>query len=90
MNSYQQRKNAERLERQAPAVKAAAKMILEQQKSIEQYLYWSFDPEENPAYYSQNLLDYAHELVDLAHEFRAAVKANPPPQEEDEHGDDAA
>lgn len=92
MNQYREKMNAQRLEAQAPAVKAAAKMILAQQKSIEQYLYWALSPEEKDggAYYCQNLLDYAHELVDQAHEFRAAVKANAPPKEEDDEDGAAA
>ena len=41
-------------------------------------------------YYCQTLLDHAHMLIDQAHEFRAALKANPPPKEDEEDGEDAA
>ena len=91
MSSYQQSVNAERLARQAPSVKKIAKDIFDAVKMIETYLYWAIDPAEKDAgqYYCRNLLERAHELVDLAHEFRAALKANPPPKE-DEDGEDAA
>jgi hypothetical protein len=86
MNAYQQRVNAERLERQAEPVKKAAKEILAELKSIDLYLHWAMDPDEKDggAYYTQTLLDHAHELLDLAHAYRQALKANPSPKEEDE------
>ena len=91
MTTYQRNVNTQRLARQAPDVQGAAKAILEQLKSIEQYMLWSLDPSEKDggAYYCQNLLDHAHELVDQAHTFRAALKANPPPKET-ENDEDAA
>ena len=90
MNSYQQKVNAGRLANQAPAVQKIAKDIFDAVKMIETYLYWAIDPAEKDAgqYYCQNLLERAHELVDLAHEYRAELKANPPPKEEDD--EDAA
>ena len=92
MNSYQQRVNAERLARQAPAVQKIAKALLDELKNIETYLYWTFDPDEKDggAYYCQTLLDHAHMVVDQAHEYRAALKANPPPPEEEDGEVDAA
>ena len=82
---YRERRNAERLAAQHLDVQGAAKDILKQLKDVEQYLYWSMGPDEKDggAYYAQNLLDHAHELVDQAHAYRAALKANPPPKEED-------
>ena len=86
MNAYQQRVNAERLERQAQPVKQAAHDLREAMKSIEQYLYWALDPDEKDggAYYTQNIIDHAHSLIDYAHAYRQALKANPPPKEDDE------
>jgi hypothetical protein len=86
MNAYQQRVNAENLANQAEPVKLAAEDIKTALKTIEQYLYWSIDPEEKDggAYFAQNLLDHAHELVDRAHAYRAARVANPPPKEDDD------
>ena len=91
MNLYQQKVNAERLAAQAPAVQKVAKELLDELKNIEHYLYWAFDPDEKDggAYYCQSLLDHAHMLVDQAHEFRAAVKANPPPKETEDDEDAA-
>jgi hypothetical protein len=90
MNPYQQRVNAEWLARQAPEVKKLAKEILDELKNVETYLYWAFNPEEKDGggYYCQSVIDHAHMLVDQAHEFRAALRANPPPKEDD--GEDAA
>jgi hypothetical protein len=87
---YRERRNAERLAAQHLDVQAAAKDILKQLKDLEQYLYWSMSGEERDggAYYAQSLLDHAHDLVDQAHAYRAALKASPPPAEED--NDDAA
>ena len=87
MSQYQDRINKERLARQHPEVKKTAKLLLEELKSIEQYLYWAIDPEDDAgglAYNTGNLIDHAHALVDLGHEFRTALKANPPPKEDDE------
>ena len=86
MDSYKQRLNAERLANQAPAVQKIAKELLDELKNLETYLYWSFDPDDDDggAYYAQTLLDHAHMLIDQAHEFRAALKANPPPKEDDD------
>jgi hypothetical protein len=82
---YRERRNAERLAAQHAGVQAAAKDILKQLQDIQQYIYWSMSGEERDggAYYAQNLLDHAHELVDQAHAYRAALKANPPPLEDD-------
>ena len=92
MNPYQQKVNAERLARQAPAVQKTARAILDELSNVQTYLYWTLDPEEKDggAYYCQTLLDHAHMLVDQAHEYRAALKANPPKEEEEENGDAAA
>ena len=85
MNAYQHRTSAERLVAQHPDVKGAAKAILESLKNLERYLYWSIDPDEKDggAYYCNNLLDQAHLLVDEAHAYRAALKANPPPKDDE-------
>ena len=90
MNQYREKMNAQRLADQAKPVQAAAKDILEQLKSIDQYLYWTLGPDEKDggAYYAQNLLDHAHELVDQAHAFKIAIAANPPPKEEEDDDDD--
>ena len=86
--NYQRRVNAERLARQAPDVQRIIKEILETLKSSEQYVYWAIDPEEHDVlHWTTNLIDQAHILVDLGHEYRAALKANPPPKEDN---DDAA
>lgn len=85
MNDYRQYMNEKRLAAQHPNVQGAAKDVLKQLKSIEQYIYWSLGPNEKDggAYYAQNLLDHTHELVDLAHAYRSALKANPPPLEDE-------
>ena len=95
MNQYQQRVNAERLACQAPAVQKTAKEILYELKSIELYLYWSLDPEDNKdqiAYNVGNLIDHAHALVDLGHAWHARVlkKPNPPPKDQEDDNDAAA
>ena len=93
MNQYQQRVNAERLARQAPDVQRTAKEIFEALKSVELYLYWSLDPEDNKdqgAYNVMNLIDHAHALVDLGHAWRAVLKANPPPKDHEDDNDAAA
>ena len=93
MNNYQRRVNAERLARQAEPVKKTAKLILEELKDIERYLYWALDPEDshnNIGYNCGTMIDHAHALVDLGHEYRAALKANPPPKEEEDNADDDA
>jgi hypothetical protein len=86
MSEYQRRVFDERVARQAPAVQDAIKDLRETMKSVELYIAWAIDPTEKDggAYYCQNLLDYAHQLVDQAHYFRAALKANPSPKEEDD------
>ena len=86
VNQFRERMNAERLARQAEPVKQAAEDILGALKDVERYLYWSIGPEEKDggAYYAQNLLEHAHDLVDCAHEYRAALKANPPPKEDED------
>jgi hypothetical protein len=86
MNDYRQRINAERLARQAEPVKQAAEDILGALKDVERYLYWSIDPNERDggAYYANTLLEHAHDLIDRAHEYRAALKANPPPREDED------
>jgi hypothetical protein len=87
MSHYQDRINAERLKRQAPDVQRTAKEIFDALKDIERYLYWSIDPEDNKdggAYNVTNLIDNAHALLDLGHAWRAVLKANPPPKENDE------
>ena len=92
MNQYQERVNAERIKRQHPDVQKLVKEIRDELKNVETYLYWALDPEEKDggAYYCQTLLDHAHMLIDQAHEFRAALKANPPPKEDEDDGEDAA
>ena len=80
--NYQRRVNAERLARQAEPVKKAAKEILEQLRTIEQQLYWALD-DDAPAYWPASLIEHAHALIDLGHEYKAALKANPPPEDED-------
>ncbi len=92
MNEYQRRMNIERLARQAPELQKKAKALLDEVRNVETYLYWSLDPEEKDGgmYYCQTLLDHAHMLVDQAHEYRAALKANPPPKEDEENDEDAA
>ena len=84
--NYNRRVNAERLARQAKEVKLAAEDIRSTLIDIERYLYWALDPSEKDGgqYYCQNLLDHAHALIDRAHDYRAALKANPPPQEDDD------
>ena len=81
-DNYNRRVNAERMKRQAPDVQRTALEIREALKSIEQYMNWSLDPEENdPSYFVANLIDHAHALVDLGHAWRAVLKDNPPPKE---------
>ena len=89
MDNYNRRVNAERLARQAKEVKLAAEDIRSTLIDIERYLYWALDPSEKDGgqYYCQSLLEHAHALIDRAHDYRAALKANPPPKDED---DDAA
>jgi hypothetical protein len=87
MNLYQQKVNAERLARQAPDVQRTAKEIFDALKDVERYLYWSIDPEDNKdggAYNTTCLIDHAHALVDLGHAWRAVLKDNPPPSEDEE------
>lgn len=87
MSHYQDRINAERLKRQAPDVQRTAREIFDALKDIERYLYWSIDPEDNKdggAYNVTNLIDNAHALLDLGHAWRAVLKDNPPPKEDDE------
>ena len=87
IDNYRRRLNAERLARQAPAVQQTAKLILDELKDVERYLYWSLDPEDNQdqgAYNVMNLIDHAHALVDLGHAWRAVLKDNPPPKEDDQ------
>lgn len=82
MNAYQQRVNAERLERQAPPVKKIVKEILDQLKTIEQSMYWSIDGEQKSGgYWPSSLIEHAHALLDLGHDYRAALAANPPPED---------
>lgn len=86
--AWQQRRNEENLAAQAEPVKAAAKEILKELQQSEGCLYWSMDPEESDGgqQWATSLIEHAHALLDLAHEYRAALKANPPPQkvEDDE------
>ena len=86
MNQYVMQRNKERLSLQHEDVKRAARALLDELRNVEQYLFWALDGEEKDggAYYCQTLLDHTHSLVDQAHDFRAAVKANPPPKEEDD------
>ena len=92
MNPYTQRENTARLARQAPEVQKLAKEILDELRNVELYLSWAINPEEKDggAYYCQSVIDHAHMLIDQAHYFRAALRANPPPKEDDENGEDAA
>lgn len=87
MSHYHDRINAERLERQAPDVKKLAQEILKELKSIEQSVYWALDPEEKDCgiQWSESLIEHAHALVDLGHDYKAALKANPPPKEDEEN-----
>ena len=82
--NYNRRVNAERLARQAPDVKKLATEILEELKSIEQSVYWAIDPDDKSGLWENSLIEHAHALVDLGHEYRAALKANPPPKEDEE------
>lgn len=51
----------------------------------------AIDPPEGESldYLITQVMDSAHELLDLAHEFRAALRANPPPKNpvENDEGD---
>ena len=89
MNEYQRRMNTERLARQTPELQKKAKELLDELLNVQNYLYWSLDPDEKDGgmYYCQSILDHAHMLVDQAHEYRAALKANPPPKEDEDDGD---
>jgi hypothetical protein len=91
MNSYRERMREERIARQAPEVQCAIKDLRETIKSIETYVAWALDPTEKDggAYYTQNLLEHAHQLVDQAHAFRAALAAHPSPKDEDEEQESA-
>ena len=85
-DNYNRRVNAEHLARQAEPVKKLVQEILKELKSIEQSLYWAIDPEESDGgmQWSESLIEHAHALVDIGHEYKAALKANPPPKEEEE------
>jgi hypothetical protein len=86
-SAYRQRMDAANLAAAHQSVQDAAKSILANLKSIENYLYWSLDPEEpegERSYLCRNMLEYAHELVDQAHQFRLHVCANPPQPEPDD------
>ena len=84
MTEYKRQRNADLLAAQHPDVQAAAKAIRQTLQDVEQYLFWSMDPEEKDggAYYCQNLLDHAHALVDQAHAYHQALRANPPKSED--------
>lgn len=84
MDNYQRRVNKERLKRQAPDVQRVAKEILEQLESVERQLYWAIDPDDQSGLWETSLIEHAHALIDLGHEYRVALKANPPPKEEDD------
>ena len=90
MNQYQARVYEERLKRQHPDVQKVVREIRDELKNVETYLSWALDPDEKDGgmYYCQTLLDHAHMLIDQAHEFRAALRANPPPKEDED--EDAA
>ena len=83
MTAYQDRVNTERLARQAPDVKRLAKEILDQLKTMEQQVYWALD-DDAPAYWPTSLIEHAHLLIDIGHDYRAALKANPPPLEDND------
>jgi hypothetical protein len=84
MNSYQQRVNAERLARQAEPVKKLVKEILKELESIERCVYWAIDPEDALSdTWPSTIIERAHALVDMGHDYRAALKADPPPKEEE-------
>ena len=91
VNQYQERENEYLIKRQHPDVQKLVKEIRAELRNVDVYLHWALNPEEKDggAYYCQSVIDHAHMLVDQAHEFRAALKANPPPKE-DEDGEDAA
>lgn len=86
MNQYVMQRNAERLAVQHENVRKAARALIDELRNVEQYLFWAIDGSEKDggAYYCHTLLDHAHMIIDQAHEFRAAIKANPPPKEEDQ------
>ena len=80
-SAYRQRMDADNLAAAHPSVQDAAKSIIASLKSIENYLYWSLDPEESAVErtaWQRNMLEQAHELVDQAHLFRVRLEANPP------------
>ena len=85
MNQYQCRVNAENFANQAQPVALAIKDILRELKAIEQAIYWAIHPGEKDggAQWAASLIEHAHTLIDLGHEYRAALKANPPPNEEE-------
>ena len=82
--NYNRRINDERFVRQHPAVQKTMKEILAELKSIEQSLYWAIDPEDRSGLWENSLIEHAHALIDLGHEYKAALKANPPPKEDEE------
>jgi hypothetical protein len=84
-SAYRQRVDAANLAAAHQSVQDSAKSILANLKSIENYLYWTLDPEEpQPRYELNSIIEQAHELVDQAHEFRLRVRAHPPQPEPDD------
>jgi hypothetical protein len=88
VNSYQTaynlRRNAELLARQAPEVKKLVKEVLDELKSIEQSLYWALDADDGASdMWPASMIEHAHTLVDLGHDYNFALKAFPPPKDED-------
>lgn len=86
MTPYQIRQNAANLVVQAPEVKAKIKDIVAMLESLERCLYWAIDPSESDGgqSWASSLIEHAHMLVDLGHEYRDALKANPPPRDEED------
>ena len=85
MTNYARRVNDMNLAAQHADVKRTAKEILEEIKTISQYMYWTLDPDEkDPSYFCTTLIEHAHTLVDLGHAWRAVIAANPPPKVEEE------
>jgi hypothetical protein len=84
VTSYRRRINEALFARQAPAVQKTLKEILEELKSIEQCLYWAIDPDDPVDMWPGSLIEHAHALLDLGHDYRAALKANPPPKDEED------
>lgn len=82
MTPYQQRVNAANLAAQADSVQTKAREILKKLGDAERAVYWAIEPDEND--WADILIENAHALLDLAYEYKAELKANPPPRVEEE------